>query len=338
MFLPSKLQPHIWCSVVSFVLQLWWGFPASACLVLKTHSLWHQSQSLNKYVLDNHYIPFPCMVSLDHDDTSPSAVASLEGCGGMQERESRVFKSVIPYPDRADSFLLLWNRSSAQDRVQSFSCLSFLSLSVDYYNLSLIIFFAPIYIKKDSPVLYIKSIYLIKLYCNIICLTSTLCIILGWWLCPHGKRDFKDGHKQRWHFGITSFDQCKQVLSDHMRPTVYSLLLRHVDESAPVFLFQRGDLRRLSWEPVCHVWWCPSVLGCLGCDGLPSADKVSVLICLFDTLVHVTLFAGLEDVTIKSLTAKWTLQEASAGGGAAHSCGVLRWATQQCQLHPKDQW
>lgn len=48
------------------------------------------------------------MVSLDHDDTSPSAVASLERCGdlegGMQERESSVFKSVSPDPDRADSF------------------------------------------------------------------------------------------------------------------------------------------------------------------------------------------------------------------------------------------
>ena len=168
--------------------------------------------------------------------------------------------------------------------------------------------------------------------------TETLCIISGWWLCPHGEWDFKDHHKQRWHFGITSFDQCKQVLSDHTRPTVHSLLLWHVDESASVFLFQRGNLRRLSWEPVCHVWWCPSVLGCLGCDGLPSTDKVSVLICLFDTVVHITPFAGVLDVTSKSLTAKLTPQEAGAGGGAAHSCGVLRWATLQCQLHPKDQW
>lgn len=70
MLSPSKLQTHIQRRVVSFALQLWWGFPASACLLLKTRSLWPQSQSLNKYVLD-HYIPFPFMVSLVHDDTSP---------------------------------------------------------------------------------------------------------------------------------------------------------------------------------------------------------------------------------------------------------------------------
>lgn len=47
---------------------------------------------------------------------------------------------------------------------------------------------------------------------------------------------------------------------------------------SPLFLFQGGHRWWMSWEPVCHVWWCPSLLGCMGCDGLPSADKVSVVI------------------------------------------------------------
>lgn len=45
----------------------------------------------------------------------------------------------------------------------------------------------------------------------------------------------------------------------------------------PLFLFQRGHLWQLPWQPVCHVWWRSSVLGCLGCNGLPSADKVSLI-------------------------------------------------------------
>lgn len=40
--------------------------------------------------------------------------------------------------------------------------------------------------------------------------------------------------------------------------------------------FQRGHPWRLPRQPVCRVWRRPSVLGRLGCDGLPSPDEVGV--------------------------------------------------------------
>lgn len=61
-----------------------------------------------------------------------------------------------------------------------------------------------------------------------------------------------------------------------MWPPVFFLLQRQ-HEWINVCWFQRGHLWQLSWEPVCYVWWCPSVLGCLGCYGLPPADKVSII-------------------------------------------------------------
>ena len=329
----------------------------------------------------------------------------------MQQRE---FIVVVSQSWPGQSWFIpgcgLWKGSSAQGRVQSSSCLFFLSLSVDNYNLSLSFSLHQYIFKKKCPVPFNSnnnnnrldlygaflgtqsawqgsgfhsfthshtrsythsypddrgcharcqllissnfgfSILLKDTYTQgepgfeLVTFRSLDNPLYPLRLCVSFQADgsvlMENGILKiiRWHFGITSFDQCKQVLSDHTRPTVHSLLLWHVDESASVFLFQRGNLWRLSWEPVCHVWWCPSVLGCLGCDGLPSTDKVSVLICLFDTVVHITPFAGVLDVTSKSLTAKLTPQEAGAGGGAAHSCGVLRWATLQCQLHPKDQW